>query len=170
MSKMFYQKLAVNNIKKNGKTYFPYILTCISTIAMFYIMHFISVNDGLNSMSGGRELKIILNLGTYVIGFFSVVFLFYTNSFLIKRRKKELGLYNILGMEKKHIAKLLLWETLFVAIISMILGLISGIAVSKLMFLVLLKILQFKVPMGFIISTNSIVKTVILFSFIFVLI
>lgn len=169
MSKMFYQKLAVNNIKKNGKTYFPYILTCISTIAMFYIMHFISVNDGLDSMSGGSQLKTILNLGTYVIGFFSVVFLFYTNSFLIKRRKKELGLYNILGMEKKHIAKLLLWETLFVAIISMILGLISGIAVSKLMFLVLLKILQFKVPMGFIISTNSIVKTVILFGFIFIL-
>jgi len=72
-------------------------------------------------------------------------------------------------MEKKHIAKLLFWETLFVAIISMILGLISGIAVSKLMFLILLKILQFKVPMGFIISTNSIVKTVILFGFIFVL-
>ncbi|MEW8995755.1 FtsX-like permease family protein [Clostridium sp.] len=169
MSKMFYQKLAVNNIKKNGKTYFPYILTCISTIAMFYIMHFISVNDGLNSMSGGKELKIILNLGTYVIGFFSVVFLFYTNSFLIKRRKKELGLYNILGMEKKHIAKLLLWETIFVAIISMILGLISGIALSKLMFLVLLKILNFKVTMGFIISTKSIVITVILFGFIFIL-
>ncbi len=169
MSKMFYQKLAVTNIKKNGKTYFPYILTCISTIAMFYIMNFISVNDGLDSMYGGRELKTILNLGTYVIGFFSVVFLFYTNSFLIKRRKKELGLYNILGMEKKHIAKLLLWETLFVAIISMILGLISGIAVSKLIFLVLLKILNFKVTMGFVISTNSIVKTVILFGSIFLL-
>lgn len=169
MSKMFYQKLAVINIKKNGKTYLPYILTCISTIAMFYIMHFISVNDGLDSMSGGRELKIILNLGTYVIGFFSVIFLFYTNSFLIKRRKKELGLYNILGMEKKHIAKVLFWETFFVALISMTLGLFLGIAVSKLMFLVLLKILHFRVPMGFIISTKSLIKTAALFSFIFVL-
>ncbi|HAR85811.1 MAG TPA: cell division protein FtsX [Clostridium sp.] len=169
MSKIFYQKLAINNIKKNGKTYFPYILTCISTIAMFYIMNFISVNDGLDTMYGGRELKTILNLGNYVIGFFSVVFLFYTNSFLIKRRKKELGLYNILGMEKKHIAKLLFWETLFVAIISMILGLLSGIAVSKLIFLVLLKILNFKVTMGFVISTNSIIKTVILFGSIFLL-
>jgi putative ABC transport system permease protein len=169
MSKLFYQKLALTNIKKNGKTYFPYILTCICTIMMFYIMSFISLNEGLNDMSGGKQLKIILNLGTYVIGFFSVIFLFYTNSFLIKRRKKELGLYNILGMEKRHIAKVLIWETFFVAAISMIMGLLWGIAVSKLMFLVLLKILNFQVPMGFFISTQSMLKTVILFSIIFVL-
>lgn len=169
MTKMFYQKLALTNIKKNGKTYFPYILTCISTIVMFYIMHFISVNDGLNRMSGGDTLKTILNLGTYVIGFFSLIFLFYTNSFLIKKRKKELGLYNILGMEKKHIAKVLFWETFFVALISMAMGLLWGIAVSKLMFLVLLKILNFKVPMGFFISTKSLTITAILFGSIFVL-
>lgn len=169
MSKMFYEKLALTNIKKNGKTYFPYILTCICTIMMFYIMHFISVNDGLNRMSGGGELKIILNLGTYVIGFFSVIFLFYTNSFLIKRRKKELGLYNILGMEKKHIAKVLFWETFFVALTSMVMGLLWGIAVSKLMFLVLLKILNFEVALGFFVSTQSLVTTAVLFGFIFVL-
>ena len=169
MSKMFYAKLAVINIKKNGKTYFPYILTCIGTIIMFYILHFISVNDGLDNMSGGDALKILLNLGTYVIGFFSIIFLFYTNSFLIKRRKKELGLYNILGMEKKHIAKVLFWETLFVSIISMVVGLIGGILLSKLMFLVLLKILNFKVPMGFFISTQSLIVTAILFGIIFVL-
>ncbi|MFL0245570.1 ABC transporter permease [Candidatus Clostridium stratigraminis] len=169
MSKILYQKLAVTNIKKNGKTYFPYILTCISTIAMFYIMHFISVNEGLDSMSGGAQLKAILNLGTYVICFFSVIFLFYTNSFLIKRRKKELGLYNILGMEKKHIAKVLFWETFFVALLSMALGVFLGIAVSKLMFLVLLKILHFKVTMGFFISVQSLIETVILFGFTFLL-
>lgn len=169
MSKMFYQRLALTNIKKNGKTYFPYILTCICTIMMFYIMHFISVNDGLKRMSGGDSLRSILGLGTFVIGFFSVIFLFYTNSFLIKKRKKELGLYNILGMEKKHIAKVLFWETFFVALISMILGLLWGIAVSKLMFLALLKILNFKVPMGFFISTQSLIKTSILFGFVFLL-
>lgn len=169
MSNMFYPKLAATNIKKNGKTYFPYILTCISSIAMFYILHFISVNEGLEAMSGGDSLKIILKLGTYVIGLFSVIFLFYTNSFLIKRRKKELGLYNILGMEKKHIAKVLFWESFFVTLISMVIGLLSGIAVSKLIFLVLLKILHFKVPMGFFISTKSLIITAILFGFIFVL-
>lgn len=169
MSKMFYQKLAVTNINKNKKTYFPYILTCICTIMMFYIMDFISLNDGLNHMPGGDSLKIILNLGTKVIGIFSVIFLFYTNSFLIKRRKKELGLYNILGMEKKHIAKVLFWETLFVALMSLIVGLIFGIALSKLMFLVLLKILNFKVSMGFYVSTVSLIKTAILFGIIFLL-
>ncbi|WP_017416533.1 ABC transporter permease [Clostridium tunisiense] len=170
MSKMFYEKLAVINIKKNGKTYFPYMLTCICITAMFYIMEFISVNQGLEVMSGGDQLKTILKFGTYVIGFFSVVFLFYTNSFLIKRRKKELGLYNILGMEKKHIAKVLFWENFFVALITMALGLILGIALSKLMFLVLLKILNFKVPMGFFISNQSLFKTAVLFGVTFILI
>lgn len=146
------------------------MLTCICITAMFYIMDFISVNHGLEVMSGGDQLKIILKLGTYVIGFFSVIFLFYTNSFLIKRRKKELGLYNILGMEKKHIAKVLFWENFFVALTTMALGLLLGIALSKLMFLVLLKILNFKVPMGFFVSTQSLIKTTTLFGFTFVLI
>lgn len=146
------------------------MLTCICITAMFYIMEFISVNQGLEVMSGGDQLKTILKFGTYVIGFFSVVFLFYTNSFLIKRRKKELGLYNILGMEKKHIAKVLFWENFFVALITMALGLILGIALSKLMFLVLLKILNFKVPMGFFISNQSLFKTAVLFGVTFILI
>lgn len=146
------------------------MLTCICITAMFYIMEFISVNQGLEVMSGGDQLKTILKFGTYVIGFFSVVFLFYTNSFLIKRRKKELGLYNILGMEKKHIAKVLFWENFFVALITMALGLLLGIALSKLMFLVLLKILNFKVPMGFFISKQSLFKTAVLFGVTFVLI
>lgn len=167
MSKMFYQKLAVENIKKNKQTYFPYILTCICSIMMFYMMHFLSVNKGLDNMSGGSQLKIILGLGTWVIGIFSVIFLFYTNSFLIKRRKKEIGLYNILGMEKRHIAKVLFWENLFVALLSMIMGLLWGIMLSKLMFLVLLKILNYAVPIGFFISVKSILRTIILFAFIF---
>jgi putative ABC transport system permease protein len=133
-------------------------------------MHFLSVDKGLNQMSGGASLKIILQLGTYVIGFFSVIFLFYTNSFLIKRRKKELGLYNILGMEKRHIAKVLFWENLFVSFVSIIMGLLWGIALSKLMFLILLKILNFDVVMGFSISYPSLLKTALLFVAIFGLI
>ena len=97
MNKFFYPKLAITTIKKNGKVYFPYMITCIGSIVMFYIMHSISINTGLDVMNGGEQLKIILNLGKWVIAIFSVIFLLYTNSFLIKRRKKELGLYNILG-------------------------------------------------------------------------
>jgi putative ABC transport system permease protein len=168
MSKFFYAKLALTNIQKNGKTYYPYILTCIGTIAMYYIMHFISLNEGLEHMSGGDSLKSILHLGTYVVAIFSIIFLFYTNSFLIKRRKKEFGLFNILGMEKKHIATIMVWEAFFVAICSLLIGLITGILTSKLMFLLLLKILQFQVPFGFVISWDSLAATAILFIAIFI--
>ncbi|MBB6446905.1 FtsX-like permease family protein [Bacillus benzoevorans] len=169
MNNFFYTKLALTNINKHRKTYFPYILTCISTIAMFYMMHFISGNPGLKEMSGGDSLITILNLGNIVIGIFSVIFLFYTNSFLIKRRKKEFGLFNILGMEKKHIARIMIWETFFVTVISMSMGTVSGIVISKLMFLLLNNILHFEVPLNFIVSLTSIGFTWVLFLGIFIL-
>ncbi|QAT39102.1 ABC transporter permease [Clostridium sp. JN-9] len=169
MSKLFYPRLAVINIKNNSKTYFPFIITCICTIAMFYIMHALSINKGLDGMSGSAALKSILSLGTVVIGVFSAIFLFYTNSFLIKRRKKEIGLYNVLGLEKKHIAKVLLFECIFTSAISLSAGLIAGIILNKLMFLLLLKILNFKVAFGFYVSMPSVIKTLILFTGIFFL-
>ncbi len=132
-------------------------------------MYSLSRDPGLNNMRGGYELKETLNLGTYVIGLFSVIFLFYTNSFLIKRRKKEFGLFNILGMEKKHIAKIMAYETLYVSLISLITGLLSGIFFNKLVFLALLKLLDFEVYMGFEISTAAIISTLVLFSIIFIL-
>ncbi|OAA94508.1 ABC transporter permease [Clostridium coskatii] len=167
MSKLFYQRLAVINIKKNSKTYFPFILTCICTIMMFYIMYAISINKGLDGVSGAASLKSILFLGTIVIGIFSAIFLFYTNSFLIKRRKKEIGLYNVLGLEKKHIAKILCYECIFTSAISLTVGLIFGIILNKLMFLLLIKMLNFKVPFGFSVSIPSLIKTLIVFCSIF---
>ncbi|WP_330948600.1 ABC transporter permease [Virgibacillus sp. MG-45] len=169
MSRFFYTKLALTNINKHRKTYIPYILTCISTIAMFYMMHFMSGNPGLKGMSGGESLISILNLGNIVIGFFSVIFLFYTNSFLIKRRKKEIGLFNILGMGKKHISKMIVWESFFVAVSSLVIGLTSGMIIGKLMFLFLSNILHFDVPLTYFVSTKSIGITLILFLSIFVL-
>lgn len=169
MSRFFYTKLALTNINKHRKTYIPYILTCISTIAMFYMMHFMSGNPGLKEMSGGDSLIAILNLGNIVIGIFSVIFLFYTNSFLIKRRKKEFGLFNILGMEKKHISKVIVWETFFVTVFSLVIGLASGMIIGKLMFLLLTNILHFDVPLTYFVSTKSIGVTLILFLGIFVL-
>lgn len=169
MSGVFYPKLAISNIKKNNKTYFPYIITCICTIMMFYIMGDIARNSGLNNMTGGRTLKEMLSFGTYVIGVFAVIFLFYTNSFLIRRRKKEIGLYNILGMEKKHIARMLLWETFFTFIISIVLGIVGGILLSKLIFLILLKLLHFSVPFVFSVSISSMIATLCLTVGIFIL-
>lgn len=167
MSNFFYTKLALTNINKHRKTYIPYILTCIGTIAMFYMMYFISGNPGLKEMSGGDSLITILNLGNIVIGIFAVIFLFYTNSFLIKRRKNEIGLFNILGMEKKHIAKIITSETFFVTVISLVIGLVSGIIFGKLMFLLLNNILRFEVPLAYFVSIKSIGVTLVLFIGIF---
>lgn len=105
MNRLFYPKLAIRNIKNNQKFYVPYLITCIITVAMYYIIGSIAGNSALESMRGAESLIMILKVGTVVVGIFSVIFLFYTNSFLMKRRKKELGLYNMLGMEKQHIAK-----------------------------------------------------------------
>ena len=167
MSELFYAKLAILNIKKNQKTYFPFMITCICTIMLFYIMHAISVNEGLDGPSGSDSIKQILSLGTIIIGIFSAIFLFYTNSFLIKRRKKEIGLYNVLGLGKKHIAKVLFFENLFTSFVSLVVGLTAGIILNKLMFLLLLKLLNFEVPFGFSISIGSIVKTLVVFVGIF---
>lgn len=167
MNNLFYPRMAVTNIKKNSKFYFPYFLTCISTVTMFYIMHMISINKGLSKMPGAGSLKTVMGFGTVVIGIFSTIFLFYTNSFLMKRRKKELGLYNILGMEKKHIAKILLLETMITAVGTITIGLLSGIVLSKLIFLILFKVINFSVPLNFFISTSSLVGTVLLFTGIF---
>lgn len=169
LNKGFYPKLAGTNLIKNRSTYLPYSIACVCSIAMFYIMHSISVNIGINNMIGTEEVGKILNLGTIVVGVFSVIFLFYTNSFLMKRRKKEIGLYNILGMEKKHISKMLFFETVFVSLSCIVVGLSCGILFSRLIFLALFKILSFNVPFVFIISVVSVKITAILFLGIFFL-
>lgn len=167
MNRRFFPKLAVINIKKNAKTYIPYMLTCIGTIMMFYNMYNMSLDKGFENMIGGADLKMIMGFGTYVIGIFACIFLFYTNSFLIKRRKREFGLFNILGMEKKHISKTMAYETYYVGIISLAAGISSGILLSKLLHLLLLKLLKFPVELGFHIDFKAVAGTVILFCFIF---
>ncbi len=166
----FYPKLAASNMKKNRKTYFPYVLTCILTIAMFYVFKSLALNPGIEKMFGGSTIAYILELGSFVVALFAFVFLFYTNSFLIKRRKKEFGVFNILGMEKRHLALVLGWETLYVFVISLSAGLAFGIAVDKLMFLLLGKLIGAQVILGFFISIKVIVLTVKLAAVIFLLI
>ena len=106
MNRFFYGRLAFSNLKKNAKLYLPYVLAVIGTSAMYYIMGAIFRDEGIKEMPGSDNLELILGLGCGVIGIFAVIFLFYTNSFLMKRRKKEFGLFNILGMEKRHIGKI----------------------------------------------------------------
>ena len=166
----FYPKLAAQNIRRNKQFYLPFILTCIATAALFYIMCFLTFNEGTANMPGTEYLSFILSLGCIVIGIFSAIFLFYTNSFLMKRRQKELGLYNILGMGKGNIASVLFFETLFVALITLVFGLALGVLLSKLTLLLLCKLIGFAVPYGFEISVKGIIYCVCLFCGIFLLI
>lgn len=167
MNKLFYPKLALTNIKKNSKTYIPFLLTCVITIALFYDICSLAGNSGLDSMPGAGEMRMMLILGTYVVGFFSIIFLFYTNSFLMKRRKKEFGLFNILGMEKRHVSLIIAFETLFTAVISLSLGFLIGISLDKLLFMAIGKMFDSNITLGFYISSSAIKTSLILFGLIF---
>lgn len=169
MSRGLFTKLAVTNMKNSKQFYLPYILAGILTVGMFYIMCAMANNQGLALMPGGDSLKLILRLGTIVIGIFSVIFLFYTNSFIIKRRKKELGIYNILGMEKRHIAKILKKETIFTALISVGGGLISGIIFNKLVSMALCRLMGYETQVKFSVSVIGMGVSLLLFAGIYLL-
>lgn len=170
MNKGFYARLAADNIRKNAKTYVPYIITCIVTVMMFYMVNSLSTNPGLQTMYGGGPAAYILRMGVYVTALFSFIFLFYTNSFLIKRRKKEFGLFNVLGLEKKHLSRLLFLENLYVAAVSLAAGIGFGMVLDKLMFLLVTKAIGIPVTLGFYVSGKVVGVTAILFCGVFLLI
>lgn len=165
MRNSFYFRLALTNIKKHARSYVPYIITCVITIAMFYIIKSLAFNldKNLSSISAATSMS----LGSIVVAIFAIIFLFYTNSFLLKKRKKEFGLYNILGMEKKHMSALIATESLIISVISLVLGLIIGIALDKLIFMIVIKLLDGQSPLGFTIIPEAILHTVVLFCIIF---
>lgn len=165
MSSRIYAKLAVTNIKNNGKTYVPFMLTAVLTVMMYYMMDTLARNDSI----GNRNVTTVLFLTIPVMTLFSLIFLFYTNSFLIRRRKKEIAVYNILGMGKRHIGRMLTVETLIIWAVSLVLGILGGMVFGKLMHLLLLRILQYDVGIRFHISLPSILYTAVLFTFIFFL-
>lgn len=167
MNKSIYRKLALTNIKNNRRTYVPYLLTCIVTVMMFYIIYALTLNQGLKGVPGEVTFRMMLDIGISIVAIFSVIFLFYTNSFLIKQRKKEIGIYNVLGLGKRHIAKMLGFEMLITVAVSFAGGLIGGILFGKLVFLILLRILHFDVGMKFAIEPDALIGTMLLFGCIF---
>lgn len=170
MNSSLYPKLALTNIKKNSRLYIPYILTCIVTIAMFYVIFELANNPGMKKLPGATGIISLMSFGVVIIGILSAVFIFYANSFLIKQRKKEFGLFNILGMEKRHIARIVFFENLYVSLGSLVTGILLGLLLNKLMFLLLLKLLKFEVQMGFEFSSIALIGTVILFTIVFTLV
>lgn len=168
MGKLYF-KLAKTNLSNNKPFYIPYIISSIITVAMLYMMSFLSDNKGLNKIMGADSLAIIFRLGVRIIVIFSYIFLFYTNSFIIKRRKKEIGVYNILGMEKRHLSKVLFVETIYSAIISLVCGIIVGIAFSKFILMVLYGIIGIHKTVEFFVNIHGIILCVVSFGILFLL-
>lgn len=168
MGKLYF-KLAKTNLSNNKPFYIPYIISSIITVAMLYMMSFFSDNKGLNKIMGADSLAIIFRLGVGIIVIFSYIFLFYTNSFIIKRRKKEIGVYNILGMEKRHLSKVLFVETIYSAVISMVCGIIIGIAFSKFMLMVLYGIIGIHETVEFFVNIHGIILCIVSFGILFLL-
>lgn len=167
---LFYSKFALNNLVKNKRFILPYIFSAIFTIASFYILTSLSLGSNLDKLPQGiSATKQVLSLGGIVIAIFSAIFLFYTYSFLIKRRVREFGLYSVLGMTKKQIARILILETIFIAVITLVFGLAFGLLFDKLMLLVLLKLFTAGVSFGFVITPIAVFLTILLFGGIFFL-
>lgn len=166
----FYPRLAWSGIRKNKELYIPYLLTCIGMIMMYYIVSYLYTGSLLSSVRGGGIIAALMGLGRFVIGAFSVIFLFYTHSFLIRRRKKEFGLYSILGMNKLNLSRIMIWESAMVAVISLVSGLVFGILFSKLAELLMNYILRSDVDYTMRINPDNVRQTLILYLVIFVLI
>ncbi len=167
MKMSFFPKLAWTGIKNNRKLYLPYLLTCIGMVMMQYIINYLSSADVLGGMPGGETLQAMLYLGVWIIAIFAFFFLNYSNSFLMRRRRKEFGLYNILGMGKVHIAFVLLWETLMAAALSLVLGLFGGVALSKAAELIMVNIIGGEVNYRLTFSLDSLVNALIVYAVIF---
>ncbi len=165
-----YLRLAVSGIAKNGRTYLPYLLTCAGMVMMYYLFLFLSRDRYVAGMRGGDTLQSMLKLGSGVFLVFIVIFLFYTNSFLVRNRQREFGLYNILGMGKRHLARVLVWESVLVSLISLAAGLFCGILFSKLGELWIVRVIQGDVPMDFSVDLSAALATCGLFLGIFALI
>lgn len=168
--KTLYARLAWTGMRKNRRLYLPYLLSCAGMVLMFYILMGLSGSEVLEHMSGGGSSAIILRLGTVVIAVFALIFLFYTHSFLIRRREREFGLYNVLGMGKGNIARILLWETVITYGLTTGTGLLLGMVLYKLAELGMVRLLQVPVTYTLTVSVSSLLAAAALFAAIHTLI
>ena len=171
MHKGIFSRLAKQNIRNNKSTYIPYIITCIFCIAMIYMMEFLRDCPTLDqAVRQADEVRMIVFTGEIVVEIFCIIFLIYSNSFLMKRRQKEIGLYNILGLERNHIGIVMFLETIITSIGSLAGGIAAGIIGSKLALLLLLKLLHIPSVLGFYISVKGIFTCLFMFGIVFLMI
>lgn len=169
MKLTFYLRLAMTNLKKNRETYFPYFLACAGTIFMYFLFESFAYNKGLQNMRGKEMVYALFMIGESVVTLFAVIFIFYANSFLMKRRKKEIGLYSILGLEKRQISAVMFCESLIMAVVSLIMGLLLGAVFGNLSFLVLIRMIDASPDSSFVLSPINFYKTAILYGVIFLI-
>ncbi len=170
MKHFLYPKLALTGIAKNRRIYVPFFLASSAMMMIFYITVFLSNSGFVRRLPGGEIMGVLLTMGWIVMLVFSAIFLFYTNSFLIKRRKTEFGLYNILGMGKMNIARIIAWETFFTLVISLIVGISCGVLFSKLSELLLVKMMGGENAYSFNIDFSAILLETIVYSALFAII
>jgi len=164
-----YRRLAMNGIRGNRQLYIPHILACVGMVMLYFIITSLAESDVIRLMSGGDSAQLLLKLGKGVIAIFAAIFLFYTNSFLMKRRQKEFGLYNVLGMSKRNIARILIWESALTAGIAILGGIVLGIILYKLAELVLVQLISGDVTFTIELAWEAIPETAFLFAIIFLL-
>ena len=166
----FYPKMAATGMRKNGRLYAPYLLTCIVMVAVYYIFHFLGYSGIMDGMPGGHTATDMMRMGTYIMTLFGLLFLFYTQATLIKGRKKEFGLYSILGMNRFNLGRILFFETLFTWAVATAGGLVAGIGLSKLAELGFTKLIEVPVRYSFSVSVSSVIMTALTYAAIFFLI
>ncbi|MDD3340119.1 MAG: ABC transporter permease [Lachnospiraceae bacterium] len=168
--KGLYKKLAFQNLLKNKNVYLPYIMAQTLMVALFYNLASLAGNTNIASLPGGASIQQTLSYGTMIMALFVMTFLFYVNSFLIKQRKKEYGLYKVLGMEHRHLKKVVFYETCMANIVSFVLGILSGVVFSGLLYMILLRVMGEAAAFVFGVSSNAIVSSFFLFGFLFLIV
>ncbi len=169
MSRLTYLRLALTNLRSNRRTYLPFLFASVLLTYTVYSFLTICFNPGMSKVSGGVQFLAVLEFGAVVVGLFAAVFLFYANSFLIKRRKKEMALYAVLGMEKRHVARVLTHELSLTWLLSMLAGLGLGVLLTRLLFLLIRLMMQVDVPLVGTVNLSALTTTLILFAALFLL-
>ena len=169
MKPSFTFRFALSGIWKNRQIYIPYLLTGVVNVSLFYMLATLIYNSKLKEIYGGEQVATMLALGAWVVGIFSAIFLFYSNSFLIKRRQKEFGLYSVLGMGKKEVSRTLFCEFILTTFISLFGGFLTGLLLDRLVFLLLVRILKIKAAIEPEFSLSAVTLTAELFGAIFLI-
>lgn len=170
MRMKLYRKLAKENIKRNSETYFPYIIASVMAITLYFLCFNLSSNTGFDNIRGAEAVRLMFGATSRIIAFISMIIILYSNSYLLKVRAKEFGLYSVLGLEKKHIALVMFFESLITSIAIIFISIIIGIIFNKLNFLIISNIIGLEETLKASINFSAVLKTVILFSVEFIIV